>query len=110
MGDGVWGPGATEQDSLEWEWSGNPGQGLWWDWVGVRGVGPSNVGGSAVPRMNESMNSGLTIGLSMPWGVRGDIRESCTTWARVAGIVFDGKGRISSIQGNLIGAFPGQTS
>lgn len=31
MGDGVWGPGATEQDSLEWEWSGNPGQGLWWD-------------------------------------------------------------------------------
>lgn len=49
MGDGVWGPGATEQDSLEWEWSGNPGQGLWWDWVGVRGVGPSNVGGSAVP-------------------------------------------------------------
>lgn len=96
MGDGVWGPGATEQDSLEWEWSGNPGQGLWWDWVGVRGVGPSNVGGSAVPRMNESMNSGLTIGLSMPWGVRGDIRDLEDAM---------GEGRVSSSGSHLREAF-----
>lgn len=26
MGDDVWGPRAKEQDSLEWEWSRNPGQ------------------------------------------------------------------------------------